>query len=89
MKVNKVSNLILVILFAITALMARQYDVLTIERAVWTTIGYSLIFIAGIILIFKPHYFFKEHPSRRTGSKILGVLFLILSIVAISSVWHF
>jgi len=89
MKVNKVLHIILVILFAITALVARQYEVLTIERAVWTTIGYSLIFIAGTILIFKPHYFFNEQSSRKTGSKILGVLFLILSIVAISSVWHF
>jgi len=89
MKVNKVLHIFLVILFAITALVARQYDVLTIERAVWTTIGYSLIFIAGIILIFEPHYFINEQSSRKTGSKILGALFLILSIVAISSVWHF
>ncbi|MCW3491692.1 hypothetical protein [Dethiobacter alkaliphilus] len=70
---------VLVVLVAISFLASTQYDLFTIERAVWTTAAFSTISLAGIILIFKP-----EKPL----SRVLGVLLVFSSIINIVTVWR-
>ncbi|UMZ72981.1 hypothetical protein [Natranaerofaba carboxydovora] len=88
MKPIKLFHVILVVLFAVTAFISTQYDLYTIERAVWGTVAYTVILIAGTILVFKPRYLINDQ-SGRGHSKMLGILFLVLSAFRVSSFWLF
>ncbi|WP_041720546.1 hypothetical protein [Alkaliphilus metalliredigens] len=59
----------------------------TLASYIWETIAFTIIFIVGIIMIFKPNYLINAR-SNPGYSKVLGVLFLILSITRVGSVWH-
>lgn len=79
-------HIVVVVMVATSFLVSRQYDMFAIERAVWATVAFSAIFLAGIILIFKPNYFNAQ--SEKPFSRVLGVLYLLLSITNIVTVWR-